>query len=88
MVVSVVGGAINHWLQNVRNFTLAIVNTYGPKVYHDKKHNVKIFVEWEYEWKQMIGKTLHEPIDRMEGVACKRGGHFKGVMGFMDGAIQ
>lgn len=87
-MICVMGGTIYNRFQNVRDFTVSVVDTHGPEVDQNEKYDVEILVERKDERKEMVRKTLHKTVEWMEGVARKRRRHFKGVVWFVDGAIQ
>ncbi len=66
MVIGVMCSAINERLQNVGYPTISIVNGQCPDVGHHKEYQVQTFMRWEYEWINVVGKTLQE-VDAMHG---------------------
>src|SRR2546421_11821408 len=61
----------------------SVVNHYGPEVDEGKQAHIGQFLQRKDEWEDMVWQALGKAVQRVKGVARKRGRHYPFVVRFM-----
>ena len=60
----------------------------SPKINEDEEGNICKFLQWEYEWEDVIWYTLRKAIHGVEGVASVRCWHDPFMMWFVQRPVN
>lgn len=84
MVIGVMCGSVDEFLQQPRDMVVAIMNRDGPYVNKHIKTQVEYFVQRKEKRVDVIGQSLKKAVYRVESVAGKRGRDLPDVVRFME----
>eukprot|EP00051_Salpingoeca_urceolata_P033908 m.22776 g.22776 ORF g.22776 m.22776 type:complete len:305 (+) comp6947_c0_seq1:178-1092(+) len=88
MVVCVVGTAVDVRSKHLGHSVKLVVDGDGPKVDKHKKPKVQPLVQRKQKGVDVVGQALHEPVNRVKGVAGKRRWHFPLVVELVEWSVE
>lgn len=83
MVISVMGGTIDNFLQYARNMIVPIMDGDCPDIDEDIEAQIGHLVQGKKEWVDVIRDALKEAIHGVKSMACKWSWDLPQVMGLV-----